>query len=272
LYSGTLDWALGLDWTGTGKTVADLAGTSAKRGAAINETTALTYLPQDNSKFSATFQLPGVVNSATTGELATFRLQPSVNRDDYVAFAYAVDPAYGTNGFTVGSYGDFTFRYDTLIFDFDATSRVNPSDFYRGRIYVNGGNVINIEGTSGPGGDITGLFSFVPGLNNSKPFNQFYYDGTVFDTNGIAFSLSENVFGGIRRNFATGLYEVTDLTPIGQLRRYATDFTITYAGIFAPPGGVPEPSVWALLIAGFGVVGSTVRKRRSGMRLAMTGA
>jgi hypothetical protein len=31
---------------------------------------------------------------------------------------------------------------------------------------------------------------------------------------------------------------------------------------FTPQGGVPEPENWALLIAGFGLVGATMRKRR----------
>ena len=31
----------------------------------------------------------------------------------------------------------------------------------------------------------------------------------------------------------------------------------------ATPGGVPEPASWALLISGFGLVGATMRRRRS---------
>ncbi len=40
---------------------------------------------------------------------------------------------------------------------------------------------------------------------------------------------------------------------------------VLYAGItedvLPPPGGVPEPAVWAMMIAGFGLVGATVRRR-----------
>lgn len=42
---------------------------------------------------------------------------------------------------------------------------------------------------------------------------------------------------------------------------------VLYAGIeedviTPPPGGVPEPATWAMLILGFGLVGSTMRRRR----------
>ena len=37
---------------------------------------------------------------------------------------------------------------------------------------------------------------------------------------------------------------------------------LTYDGIVAPPGGVPEPASWALMIAGFGLSGSALRRRR----------
>ncbi len=31
----------------------------------------------------------------------------------------------------------------------------------------------------------------------------------------------------------------------------------------SPPGGVPEPATWAMLIAGFGLVGASIRRRRT---------
>lgn len=38
--------------------------------------------------------------------------------------------------------------------------------------------------------------------------------------------------------------------------------------IFNPPGGVPEPTTWALMILGFGSVGSILRRKRQAVRLA----
>ena len=42
--------------------------------------------------------------------------------------------------------------------------------------------------------------------------------------------------------------------------------TVLDAGIF--PGGVPEPSTWALLILGFGTIGAAMRRKRIALRLA----
>lgn len=40
-------------------------------------------------------------------------------------------------------------------------------------------------------------------------------------------------------------------------------FTVGVAGVAPPPGGVvPEPATWALMIAGFGLVGAAARRRR----------
>ena len=35
------------------------------------------------------------------------------------------------------------------------------------------------------------------------------------------------------------------------------------AAFVGPPGGVPEPASWALMISGFGVAGSMLRRRRA---------
>ncbi len=41
---------------------------------------------------------------------------------------------------------------------------------------------------------------------------------------------------------------------------YGEDFTATVTGTFA---AVPEPQSWAMLIAGFGLIGVAARRRRS---------
>lgn len=38
---------------------------------------------------------------------------------------------------------------------------------------------------------------------------------------------------------------------------------IIYSGVFVPPpGSVPEPASWLMLIAGFGLTGAAMRRRR----------
>ena len=56
------------------------------------------------------------------------------------------------------------------------------------------------------------------------------------------------------RDYAkTGLMDVAN---VGQTRISATFAT------FAPTGGVPEPAAWAMLLAGFGLTGAAIRRRR----------
>ena len=41
-----------------------------------------------------------------------------------------------------------------------------------------------------------------------------------------------------------------------------TQFITADIGLNATEGGVPEPAIWAMMIAGFGIVGATLRRRR----------
>ncbi|THD64539.1 MAG: PEP-CTERM sorting domain-containing protein [Phenylobacterium sp.] len=43
---------------------------------------------------------------------------------------------------------------------------------------------------------------------------------------------------------------------------------MTVASSDAQAGGVPEPSAWALMIAGFGLTGAALRRRRAAVALA----
>ena len=59
-------------------------------------------------------------------------------------------------------------------------------------------------------------------------------------------------------------YSVTE--PSARSKSVAAVLVVLYAAItedVAPPvGGVPEPATWAILIAGFGFVGTAMRRRR----------
>ena len=51
----------------------------------------------------------------------------------------------------------------------------------------------------------------------------------------------------------------------GLSQRRVGAYTLQLTGVGSPgrlPGGVPEPSAWALMILGFGAAGSALRRRR----------
>ncbi len=55
----------------------------------------------------------------------------------------------------------------------------------------------------------------------------------------------------------------TDTLDGGTLTLYSPDFVPPDAGgPTAPPGAVPEPSTWAMMIGGFGMIGGAMRRRK----------
>ena len=79
---------------------------------------------------------------------------------------------------------------------------------------------------------------------------------------GNTFSLGSNFFDDI----ATGLKVRVDIS-VGSPTWFLTlgKSVLTTDGAPLPPvlPGIPEPSTWAMLIAGFGLVGAVARRRRS---------
>jgi hypothetical protein len=46
------------------------------------------------------------------------------------------------------------------------------------------------------------------------------------------------------------------------------DFALDDIGLSTAPAGVPEPTSWALMLAGFTGLGAMLRRRRAGLALA----
>lgn len=75
-------------------------------------------------------------------------------------------------------------------------------------------------------------------------------------------AMSCGVFGGAFR--LTGVYDL-DGHPLAGLTTTQSMSGVDYGSFQGPPlpvAGVPEPGSWALLIAGFGLTGTTLRRRR----------
>lgn len=117
-------------------------------------------------------------------------------------------------------------------------------------------------------------FSYVPGAT----LNFSVSDGSSVLLTSLA-DATTNSFLGFVSTGLLGSLAVTTVQPIGAGTPTGSDFIYTAVndltlGVARPivegpgPGGggvgaVPEPESWALLIAGFGLVGATMRRRRS---------
>lgn len=100
-------------------------------------------------------------------------------------------------------------------------------------------------------------------LNDLGPATLTYFNGAtqiaqfLFASNANA---GDNFLAQVGANFFN-TNQITRITFVstlgGQLNTGIDNVTVTFAG------GVPEPSAWALMIAGFGAVGAAMRRRRS---------
>jgi hypothetical protein len=138
-----------------------------------------------------------------------------------------------------------------------------------GSIFTNGGSVV-----LGSSGDMSSIGLFVPFTTSSL---------TATAGSAVSFSSAFGSFVGTVGSVVAGagyvsIYTLGDFTPAGTLSGYTAgkssiQFTFNQAGgagadisgsftFASPPSGVPEPASWGMLIAGAGMAGAAVRRRR----------
>ena len=79
---------------------------------------------------------------------------------------------------------------------------------------------------------------------------------------GLTFGSSFGDFGG---GLNSGWGEFSGYAPVFRNRAWIERLV---PGAFGPGGVIPEPAAWAMLIAGFGLVGATLRRRRVALAAA----
>lgn len=143
------------------------------------------------------------------------------------------------DGLGVFGYANTNLAIPNWLYSFTATGDGTFSGIYR---VLGRGNTFGLQSVYGSG---------------STPFGP--YGGTVFDPTGSG-SFSFALVNG--QTYSFGFYNYGNLngfsTDLDASAEAGFDWKITYAN-----GGVPEPASWAMLIAGFGLIGGAARRRRA---------
>jgi hypothetical protein len=94
--------------------------------------------------------------------------------------------------------------------------------------------------------------TYTIGSDITSPFTDIYRSGASSITTDPSIT-----FLGAARNASSGGFSNPDTLTAGTLGRFGPSFQFTSA-----VNAVPEPSTWAMMISGFGLVGGVMRRRK----------
>ena len=183
--------------------------------------------------------------------------QTSGGSSNYWDLSYSGSGAASVDGAALsGGSGDLTDGYVPPVYWYAVESPAGTGP-YVGWNQVGQANPV-ITFHFAPGTTVTGLNVFV----DNTTFGGVWAPQTIL-IDGVNTAFSAPTFGTIGWINFTGL-SLTGSSHTLELRQYAGMWQfvgeVTFDGSVA--AGVPEPASWALLIAGFGMVGGTLRSRR----------
>jgi Concanavalin A-like lectin/glucanases superfamily/PEP-CTERM motif len=176
---------------------------------------------------------------------------------------------FGANqGPTISGFSSPSAYSVELAFSFDAVSGYRKILDFSNRASDIGFYVLNsglnyYPVTTGPSGD------FVPGqlvsvvLTHDGSSTTGYVNGVQrWDFGGFYNSSADisSVLHAFRDDFATGQGEASSGF-VDYIRVYDTKLSAGDVAGLTPPGAVPEPASWALMIAGFGLTGAAMRRK-----------
>ncbi|HYZ48598.1 MAG TPA: PEPxxWA-CTERM sorting domain-containing protein [Sphingomonas sp.] len=174
-------------------------------------------------------------------------------------------------GITPSGPNDFTYSYQATLGPDEGVRNGNRfvifdfAGYIGGSIFSNSPNfALNVENSS-PSALVT------PGFNDdpSIPNLVFTYTGPDFRNTGGPFSSFDFPSIGAHSTFSGTVIDAffattTKNNPVGEANR----LLFTLGSISVPRSPVPEPSTWAMLLGGFGLIGLSTRRRGRMVRVA----
>jgi hypothetical protein len=134
------------------------------------------------------------------------------------------------------------------------------SDFDRVGFAANDTSCLVTGGLLGTGATFcnTGLGPREVGVAGGDSGGPQFVDGRIVSVTsyGLTFGADWGDFGG---GLNSGWGEFSGYAPVFRNRAWIEGLV---PGAFGPSGAIPEPATWAMLIAGFGLVGAAARRRR----------
>ena len=156
--------------------------------------------------------------------------------------------------------GSWMQNIDSGSFSFTSTTAITVGSVtYAAGSNLLSGTFTNATMTGQNGGSAGGINDSGIGINGG-PGSKVNFTSDFLDFNSVTTPT-------VQRDFALSLTSITP-TPTVTANRSLPTFRASAGGNFASDpvpviNGVPEPAVWGMMIAGFGVVGFQSRRRRS---------
>jgi hypothetical protein len=148
------------------------------------------------------------------------------------------------------------------------TGLSTPEQLFSALFYAPCG-VANVLGAGGASGDLTGgSATYTATTSACAPGSLTLAPGqSVLVVAGMQLPVNRGAFADSSATFVTRLGD--DLAPETQTQLVASLNSAVDQGaalnVVGRPGAVPEPASWAMLIAGFGLVGALARRRRASL-------